>query len=170
MAHIVTLNTPSREDWLSQLADVITSPDELLRLLDLDQHQELLAGREAKRLFALRVPRAFVARMEKGNPDDPLLKQTLTSQDEFVTAPGTAPIRWKSRTAWCRVYCTNISTALLLVKGGCAVNCRYCFRRLSRTPKIRAINATGRSRWIIAPIQSWMRLFFRWRSADGKRS
>ncbi|EOZ2962984.1 hypothetical protein ACYQP7_005047, partial [Enterobacter hormaechei] len=25
MAHIVTLNTPSREDWLSQLADVITS-------------------------------------------------------------------------------------------------------------------------------------------------
>ncbi|HHQ6092883.1 TPA: hypothetical protein ACSRYC_005400, partial [Enterobacter hormaechei subsp. steigerwaltii] len=24
MAHIVTLNTPSREDWLSQLADVIT--------------------------------------------------------------------------------------------------------------------------------------------------
>ncbi|EPM7555656.1 hypothetical protein ACT2SB_005199, partial [Citrobacter freundii] len=24
MAHIVTLNTPSREDWLSQLADVVT--------------------------------------------------------------------------------------------------------------------------------------------------
>ncbi|WP_253296413.1 hypothetical protein, partial [Citrobacter sp. S46_ASV_140] len=27
MAHIVTLNTPSREDWLSQLADVVTDPD-----------------------------------------------------------------------------------------------------------------------------------------------
>ncbi|HHA1590807.1 TPA: EF-P beta-lysylation protein EpmB, partial [Enterobacter cloacae] len=88
MAHIVTLNTPSREDWLSQLADVITSPDELLRLLELEQHTDLLAGREAKRLFALRVPRAFVARMEKGNPDDPLLKQTLTAQEEFITAPG----------------------------------------------------------------------------------
>ncbi|EFA3130682.1 hypothetical protein ACQUO2_004848, partial [Escherichia coli] len=24
MAHIVTLNTPSREDWLTQLADVVT--------------------------------------------------------------------------------------------------------------------------------------------------
>ncbi|EAA1966151.1 KamA family radical SAM protein, partial [Escherichia coli] len=23
MAHIVTLNTPSREDWLTQLADVV---------------------------------------------------------------------------------------------------------------------------------------------------
>lgn len=59
MAHIVTLNTPSREDWLSQLADVITSPDELLRLLDLDQHPELLAGREAKRLL----PCVFPARL-----------------------------------------------------------------------------------------------------------
>ncbi|EHA8670136.1 KamA family radical SAM protein, partial [Shigella sonnei] len=26
MAHIVTLNTPSREDWLTQLADVVTDP------------------------------------------------------------------------------------------------------------------------------------------------
>ncbi|VTP62811.1 lysine-2,3-aminomutase-like protein [Leclercia adecarboxylata] len=88
MAHIVTLNTPSREDWLSQLADVITRPDELLHLLDLDNDEKLLAGREAKRLFPLRVPRAFVARMEKGNPDDPLLKQVLTAQDEFYLRSG----------------------------------------------------------------------------------
>lgn len=98
MAHIVTLNTPSREDWLSQLADVITRPDELLHLLDLDNDEKLLAGREAKRLFPLRVPRAFVARMEKGNPDDPLLKQVLTAQDEFISAPGfsTDPLDRKS--------------------------------------------------------------------------
>ena len=130
MAHIVTLNTPSREDWLSQLADVITSPDELLRLLDLDQHPELLAGREAKRLFALRVPRAFVARMEKGNPDDPLLKQTLTSQDEFITAPGysTDPLEEQNSVVPGLLH-KYLNRALLLVKGGCAVNCRYCFRR-----------------------------------------
>ncbi len=111
MAHIVTLNTPSREDWLSQLADVITRPDELLHLLDLDNDEKLLAGREAKRLFPLRVPRAFVARMEKGNPDDPLLKQVLTAQDEFISAPGfsTDPLEEQN--------------------SGCAVNCRYCFRR-----------------------------------------
>lgn len=88
MAHIVTLNPPSREDWLSQLADVITDPDELLHLLNIDTDEELLAGRDARRLFALRVPRAFVARMEKGNPQDPLLRQVLTSREEFVAAPG----------------------------------------------------------------------------------
>ncbi|ELQ2297620.1 EF-P beta-lysylation protein EpmB, partial [Shigella sonnei] len=54
MAHIVTLNTPSREDWLTQLADVVTDPGELLRLLNIDADEKLLAGRSAKKLFALR--------------------------------------------------------------------------------------------------------------------
>lgn len=130
MAHIVTLNTPSREDWLLQLADVITSPDELLHLLNVDADEKLLAGRDAKRLFALRVPRAFVARMEKGNPNDPLLKQVLTSQDEFVSAPGfsTDPLEEQNSVVPGLLHKYR-NRALLLVKGGCAVNCRYCFRR-----------------------------------------
>lgn len=130
MAHIVTLNTPYREDWLSQLADVITSPDELLRLLNIDSDENMLAGREAKRLFALRVPRAFVARMEKGNPNDPLLKQVLTSKDEFVIAPGfsTDPLEEQNSVVPGLLHKYR-NRALLLVKGGCAVNCRYCFRR-----------------------------------------
>ena len=130
MAHIVTLNTPSREDWLSQLADVITSPDELLRLLELDSDPYLIAGGEAKRLFALRVPRAFVARMEKGNPHDPLLRQVLTLQDEFITAPGysTDPLEEQSSVVPGLLHKYH-NRALMLVKGGCAVNCRYCFRR-----------------------------------------
>jgi hypothetical protein len=101
MAHIVTLNTPSREDWITQLANVVTSPDELLRLLNVDADEKLLAGREARRLFPLRVPRAFIARMEKGNPNDPLLRQVLTAEEEFIVAPDTPPIRWKNSTAWC---------------------------------------------------------------------
>ena len=130
MAHIVTLNTPSREDWLSQLADVVTDPDELLRLLNVDADEKLLAGREAKRLFPLRVPRAFIARMEKGNPNDPLLRQVLTAQDEFVTAPGfsTDPLEEQHSVVPGLLHKYH-NRALLLVKGGCAVNCRYCFRR-----------------------------------------
>lgn len=130
MAHIVTLNTPSREDWLSQLADVVTDPDELLRLLNVDADENLLAGREAKRLFALRVPRAFIARMEKGNPDDPLLRQVLTVRDEFIAAPGfsTDPLEEQHSVVPGLLHKYR-NRALLLVKGGCAVNCRYCFRR-----------------------------------------
>jgi len=130
MAHIVTLKTPSREDWLLQLADVITDPDELLRILQLDSDQQLLAGREAKRLFALRVPRAFVARMEKGNPADPLLRQVLTAAQEFIAAPGfsTDPLEEQHSVVPGLLHKYR-NRALLLVKGGCAVNCRYCFRR-----------------------------------------
>ena len=130
MAHIVTLNTPSREDWLTQLADVVTSPDELLRLLNVDADANLLAGRDAKRLFALRVPRAFIARMEPGNPNDPLLRQVLTSQEEFINAPGfsTDPLEEQHSVVPGLLHKYS-NRALLLVKGGCAVNCRYCFRR-----------------------------------------
>lgn len=130
MADIVTLNPPSREDWLAQLADVITDPDELLHVLNLESDEDLLAGREARRLFALRVPRAFVARMEKGNPNDPLLRQVLTAREEFVAAPGfsTDPLEEQHSVVPGLLHKYR-NRALLLVKGGCAVNCRYCFRR-----------------------------------------
>ncbi|WP_237930077.1 EF-P beta-lysylation protein EpmB [Buttiauxella sp. S19-1] len=130
MAHIVTLNPPRREDWLTQLADVITDPDELLHILELDADKELLAGRDARRLFALRVPRAFVARMGKGNPNDPLLRQVLTAKEEFIAAPGfsTDPLEEQHSVVPGLLHKYR-NRALLLVKGGCAVNCRYCFRR-----------------------------------------
>ncbi|MDU6924551.1 EF-P beta-lysylation protein EpmB [Franconibacter helveticus] len=130
MAHIVTLNPPSREDWLSQLADVVTEPDELLQLLNIDADAQLLAGRDARRLFALRVPRAFIARMEKGNPHDPLLRQVLTSHEEFIATPGfsTDPLEEQNSVVPGLLHKYR-NRALLLVKGGCAVNCRYCFRR-----------------------------------------
>ncbi|WP_448622620.1 EF-P beta-lysylation protein EpmB [Dickeya fangzhongdai] len=130
MAHIVTLNIPSREDWLQQLTDVITDPDELLRLLALDNHPQLTAGRDARKLFPLRVPRAFAARMRPGDARDPLLLQVLTAQDEFIITPGFShdPLDEQHSVVPGLLHKYR-NRALLLVKGGCAVNCRYCFRR-----------------------------------------
>ncbi|NIF22675.1 EF-P beta-lysylation protein EpmB [Candidatus Pantoea multigeneris] len=130
MAHIVTLNPPSREDWLQQLADVVTDPVELLQLLALEQCSELHNGIDARRLFALRVPRSFIQRMQPGDPQDPLLLQVITSQQEFTDAPGysTDPLDEQSSVVPGLLHKYR-NRALLLVKGGCAVNCRYCFRR-----------------------------------------
>ncbi|MDR3431432.1 MAG: EF-P beta-lysylation protein EpmB [Rouxiella aceris] len=130
MANIVTLNTPFREDWLYQLGDVITDPDELLTLLALNDHAELQQGRDARRLFPLRVPRAFVARMRPGDPQDPLLLQVLTAREEFLAAPGfSADPLDEQKSVVPGLLHKYSNRALLLVKGGCAVNCRYCFRR-----------------------------------------
>jgi EF-P beta-lysylation protein EpmB len=130
MADIVTRNTPTREDWLLQLADVVTDPLELLQQLHLENNLELREGAAARRLFPFRVPRAFIRRMEPGNPHDPLLKQILTSREEFLEAPGfsTDPLE-EQHSAVPGLLHKYRNRALLLVKGGCAVNCRYCFRR-----------------------------------------
>lgn len=130
MAHIITRNTPHREDWLHQLADVITDPNELLQLLSLNNHPELLQGGDARRLFALRVPRTFAARMRHGDANDPLLRQVLTSSAEFINTPGfTVDPLDEQRSVVPGLLHKYRNRALLLVKGGCAVNCRYCFRR-----------------------------------------
>ncbi|TBL84547.1 EF-P beta-lysylation protein EpmB [Hafnia alvei] len=132
MAHIVTQNTQSREDWLQQLADVITEPAELLEYLALSDSPEWQKGHDARRLFALRVPYAFARRMKKGDPNDPLLLQVMTSANEFITTPGysTDPLEEQDDAiAVPGLLHKYINRALLLVKGGCAVNCRYCFRR-----------------------------------------
>ncbi|MDN6109780.1 MAG: EF-P beta-lysylation protein EpmB, partial [Enterobacterales bacterium] len=132
MAHIVTQNTQSREDWLQQLADVITEPAELLEYLALSDSPEWQKGHDARRLFALRVPYAFARRMKKGDPNDPLLLQVMTSANEFIATPGysTDPLEEQDDAiAVPGLLHKYINRALLLVKGGCAVNCRYCFRR-----------------------------------------
>ncbi len=131
MMHIVTPSCCLREAWLAQLANVVTDPDELLQLLELSDHPELAAGRDARRLFTLRVPRTFIARMQKGNPDDPLLLQVLTSQKEFIRTPGYSddPLNEQSSAIVPGLLHKYRNRALLLTKNGCAVNCRYCFRR-----------------------------------------
>lgn len=130
MAHIITLNPPIREDWLQQLADVVTDPAELLQLLSLEKHADLAAGSNARKLFALRVPRAFIQRMKPGDAQDPLLRQVLTQSQEFNDVPGysTDPLDEQSSVVPGLLH-KYTNRALLLVKGGCAVNCRYCFRR-----------------------------------------
>lgn len=118
-------------DWQAQLRAAVSSPAELAAALDLDPaHFGDSAGAAAD--FALRVPRPFLARMHRGDPDDPLLRQVMAAGAELVPAPGfnEDPVGEVAganpRPGIVRKYAGR---ALLLVAGGCAVNCRYCFRR-----------------------------------------
>nr|WP_314263939.1 EF-P beta-lysylation protein EpmB [uncultured Moellerella sp.] len=130
MVDIVTQNTPVREVWLQQLAEAVTNPDELLQLLGLESHQALTDGNGARKLFPLRVPRPFIARMKNGDPQDPLLLQVLTAKEEFEVHSGFSidPLAEQDNEIPGLLHKYH-NRALMLVKGGCAVNCRYCFRR-----------------------------------------
>ncbi|GAB1438375.1 EF-P beta-lysylation protein EpmB [Providencia sp.] len=130
MVDIVTQNTSSREVWIQQLAEAITNPDELLQILNLENHHFSQEDSEARKLFPLRVPKPFISRMKKGDPHDPLLLQVLTAKAEFDLHPGfsTDPLEEQDNEIPSLLHKYH-NRALLLVKGGCAVNCRYCFRR-----------------------------------------
>ncbi|KOO02631.1 EF-P beta-lysylation protein EpmB [Vibrio nereis] len=130
MPHIITRKVDSVEqNWLKQLANGISDPLKLLEQLEIDpkpwQH-----GFEARKLFAQRVPQSFVDRMEKGNPFDPLLRQVLPLTEEFEVHPGFSndPLEEQNNAIPGLLHKYRNRT-LLIVKGGCAINCRYCFRR-----------------------------------------
>jgi len=82
--------TSRRCDWHRSLAEAIRDPDELVDLLDLPD--SVRAGaRRAAGLFPLMVPRSYLARIERGHPGDPLLRQVLPIQAEFDDVPGFVP-------------------------------------------------------------------------------
>ncbi len=116
--------------WQRELAQAITDPAELLRELALDPAL-LPAARAAAARFPLRIPRGFVARMTKGDPDDPLLRQVLPLAAELAATPGFVadPVGDQAVQAMPGVLHKYHGRALLIVTGACAVHCRYCFRR-----------------------------------------
>lgn len=118
--------------WQKELANCFTTIESLAEYLQLpamsahncEQHSK------ARRLFPMRVPRPFADLMEIGNWDDPLLKQVLPNSSEFIATEGFVddPLQEQSnqQTGLIHKYQSRV---LLILKGACAVNCRYCFRR-----------------------------------------
>jgi EF-P beta-lysylation protein EpmB len=115
--------------WQKALIDVVTDFSELCDLLELDPAN--FPNHLAIRDFALRAPRGFIARMQKGNINDPLLKQILPLEQEIQLTPGYThdPLQEKAANPIPGLLHKYHSRVLLLISGGCAINCRYCFRR-----------------------------------------
>jgi EF-P beta-lysylation protein EpmB len=116
--------------WQLQLARAINDPAELLAEAGLGE-EWLPGARAAARLFPLRVPREFIARMRQGDPHDPLLRQVLPLAEECLTADGFSvdPVGDIAAMALPGVLHKYQGRVLLTVTGACAVHCRYCFRR-----------------------------------------
>lgn len=119
------------QNWQSQLSDLITDPSELLSLLELSSEQLLSGAILASEKFKLRVPRAFVVKMNAKNPLDPLLLQVLPHHLELEEHPEfvTDPLGEEAANQLPGVLHKYKSRFLLTLTGACAVHCRYCFRR-----------------------------------------
>tara|TARA_R110000868_G_scaffold158036_3_gene385803 strand:+ start:51508 stop:52491 length:984 start_codon:yes stop_codon:yes gene_type:complete len=116
--------------WQQQLRDCITQPSELIELLGLSQELSVQAQAALKQ-FPLRVPHSFVARMKKGDANDPLLRQVLPIAAELEDVEGFTgdPVGDLQANKLPGLIHKYHGRVLLTVAGACGVNCRYCFRR-----------------------------------------
>lgn len=112
-----------------ELHHYIHNPLQLLKLLEIEAS---LAHKVAlKQNFRLQVPSSYVARMRKGDPDDPLLRQVLPLIEEnkqlqrFSKDPVGDGIAEKAPGLLHKYH----GRVLLVTTGACAIHCRYCFRQ-----------------------------------------
>jgi EF-P beta-lysylation protein EpmB len=113
--------------WQAAVRDAVRDPAELAALLELTPEA---LGALAEPTFPLLVPRGFVARMRRGDPADPLLRQVVPLHAELRPALGFGadPVGEQSGAAH-GVIRKYAGRALLIASGACPVHCRYCFRR-----------------------------------------
>lgn len=122
---------PKSPSWRDQVRAAIRRPEALLAALDLPGSL-LVGARQAAREFELMVPQAFLARMRKGDPDDPLLRQVLPLAAECAPAPAgyvADPVGDLDAARQPGLLQKYAGRALLITAPTCAVACRYCFRR-----------------------------------------
>jgi EF-P beta-lysylation protein EpmB len=115
--------------WQAELRDAVRDVAELAGLLELpaDVVRARVVGESP---FPLLVPRGFVARMRKRDPDDPLLLQVLPLAIEQVVPAGYSADPLEEQTIADEGLLQKYAgRALLITSGACPVHCRYCFRR-----------------------------------------
>jgi len=119
-----------KNKWQDTLSNLITDPKELLTLLELDEVM-LASSIKAQLLFPLKVPRSYLKRIEKGNPNDPLLKQLLPHAFELNSHPdfNQDPLQEKKFNPVPGLLHKYESRVLITLTSACAIHCRYCFRR-----------------------------------------
>jgi len=122
------LDTP--QNWQKLLANAIRVPQDLFQALDLDESKApfVLSTPES---FRLLVPASYLAKMEKGNWHDPLLRQVLPLGIEQQKIAGFAadPVGDQSAMVSEGVLHKYQGRVLLVTTGACAIHCRYCFRQ-----------------------------------------
>lgn len=116
-------------EWKKLLAGAISSPFELLSRLDLSV-DSLPYSILPEHRFVQKVPAPFIDRMQKANPDDPLLRQVLAVSDENQQVAGfvSDPLQEQESEIPGLLHKYQ-SRVLVMLSTACAINCRYCFRR-----------------------------------------
>lgn len=107
------------------------STAELATYLQLSTEDLTTLGIDPSSDFALKVPKHFAQRMNRGNPQDPLLLQVLPRALEKQRVPGFSqdPVGDLKANPTPALLHKYHGRALLMTSPRCDIHCRYCFRR-----------------------------------------
>jgi EF-P beta-lysylation protein EpmB len=121
---------PRYRTWQEALKDAVRDAVELCRLLDLPDKWAVEAAAAAGD-FPIFAPRGYIARMRRGDPCDPLLRQVLPLREELATPAGYNhdPLSERAAAVQPGLLHKYQSRVLMVTTSACAVHCRYCFRR-----------------------------------------
>lgn len=119
-----------QNSWQTLLKESRITPEALIKELELPETY-LEGAKAGDQLFSLRVPKPYRDRIQKSNPNDPLLMQVLPLQQETLNIPGYVldPLEESDSNPIPGLIHKYKSRVLLVGSGACAINCRYCFRR-----------------------------------------
>ena len=133
MIHLSTIpvedKTAKAPSWKELLSQSKLTTQALLQMLSLENHP--LASDSATSLFELRVPQPYIDKIEKNNPNDPLLLQVLPQHAEHQEAEGFSndPLEEADFSPVKGLIHKYRNRVLLIASSTCVINCRYCFRR-----------------------------------------
>lgn len=116
--------------WQAELREAVRNAGDLCRRLELPAEMATAAAAGAAD-FPVFVPPSYLARIRRGDLQDPLLLQVLPVADEANVVEGFSrdPVDDSAATLEPGVLHKYAGRALLITTGVCAVHCRYCFRR-----------------------------------------
>lgn len=120
----------THEPWQRAMQTAIRDGAELCRHLELPNEFIAPAVAAAKQ-FPVFAPLGYVAKMRRGDPYDPLLRQVLPVDTEQIPTVGFShdPVGELESNPVPGLLRKYTGRVLLITTGACAVHCRYCFRR-----------------------------------------
>lgn len=128
-------NPPSTSHlgWQQELASAFRHPQQLLDYLQIDNNavNQWADANKAVQSFSFLVTRSFAERMQKGNPNDPLLLQVMPTNRESAVVDGFGqdPVGDLQALTVPGLLHKYHGRVLLISTGACPIHCRYCFRR-----------------------------------------
>ena len=116
--------------WNQQLSQAITQPRDLIQALNLNP-QDFSDIQAAHQQFSLKVPQAYIRKMQQKDPHDPLFLQVMTQASESIPVEGynRDPVGDLQASKVPGLLHKYPGRVLLITTAACAVHCRYCFRR-----------------------------------------